>query len=367
MARRVPSSVAIRGSDRCRTSSATGGAAGVGSGSLSVRAEHGAPAVEDVVVEGAGRRIVVHQLQVDGEVVRGGEGVRVVLAEHGTAPDESGFVQLAGPVELVDQLEPRGKVARGGESGRVLVAEPLSVQLVGTVKQRQRCRRITPGGQVHCRAAEQPGDVLRHVDSRAVHGHGGQNVGKQRCPAWPCRRVVPHLLGRRRPQKADQHRGPAARIGVRSGAEHGGGHAMKSHRMHSDRRDAAPMEEPRAAPEGEGVDRGHAKSVRQQAGVLGHQAQRHRLRRAPGDHRQQVQRGRIVDGQPVERDLPRRRRRPRIGAVVVLAEQLVGPLAHHAQVGVGVDRGVCQQRPGLFQRQREVPERVRDPFRVRRT
>ena len=48
-------------------------------------------------------------------------------------------------------------------------------------------------------------------------------------------------------------------------------------------------------------------------GVLGEQAQRGRLRAAPGHHRQQIERGRIVEGEPVERHRPGRRHRLRLG------------------------------------------------------
>ncbi len=61
-------------------------------------------------------------------------------------------------------------------------------------------------------------------------------------------------------------------------------------------------------------------------GVVGEQAQRDRLRAAPGQQRQQVQCGRVVGGEPVERHRPGRRHRMRVSPSRVVIQYVLSAL-----------------------------------------
>ena len=72
----------------------------------------------------------------------------------------------------------------------------------------------------------------------------------------------------------------------------------------------------------------------------------------------------MVGGQPVERDRPGRGHRRRLTPPRVLGEHTVGRLGQQPQIRRRVEYALTEQRTGLFHRQRQVPERVRDPVRI---
>src|SRR5918997_2982616 len=100
--------------------------------------------------------------------------------------------------------------------------------------------------------------------------------------------------------------------------------------------------------------------VGQLGGAGAEQGQRDRLRRQVGGQGQQRQRSRGLSRQPVQGNLGAGGQRHRVGRGSVLGQQLRGPLGQQGEVVLHAGGDVGQVRPGLGQRQRQVPERLRD-------
>ena len=85
------------------------------------------------------------------------------------------------------------------------------------------------------------------------------------------------------------------------------------------------------------------------------------FRAAPGHHRQQVQRGRIVVGEPVERHRPGRGQRLRVGPARVVVQQVAGPSVSSRRYLSTVRPVSASSDPGLLDRQWQIPDRRRPP------
>ena len=201
----------------------------------------------------------------------------------------------------------------------------------------------------------------------AVGAGGDEDVRGQLLPPRPRFRVVQHIVRERAAQKSD-HRGRPVRSGrsVIGGAcpQQGGGHPVQQQLGGARRDQAAAREQAAAAAQPQRIRRARA-SVVGRASALS-------VIRVSGtgsgaSHASSVSNSSASGDavcELVESDGPRRRQRRRVGAPRVVVERVGGPLGEQLQVGGHVDRRRGQQRPGLVEGQRQVPDGVGDSVGV---
>ena len=246
----------------------------------------------------------------------------------------------------------------------VVIAQPGAAQVQGAFEQRPGGGGFPPALQIHRGAVEQPGHVLLDPGEGAVGVGGDQDVRQELAPGWPGRRVVPRIVGRDRGTQQPNHQDGQVGLLVGLGAQDRGEQPMQLQGGGLDAGQPVLAQQPGQRGERQRIG-GHGRQrVGQLGGVGGEQGQRDRLRPQVGGQGEQLQRSRGLGGQPIQGDLDAGGQRHRVRGGSALGQQLPGPLGQQGQIVLHADGGVGQVRPGLGQRQRQIPQRLRDPPRL---
>ena len=297
------------------------------------------------------------------EVAAPDADVGVVGSEGGLADLEGSFVLGAGAVEVPQAPQHAAELVAALAHRGVVGPEAGLGDVQGAFGQRPGLPVLTPPSQVgRCPVQEPPGVLARHVELFGVLG-GGQEMGQQFLAGRPLR-DLPTLVGERGAQDPDRGFRPFPLLG---GAEPGPDHGLDQ-----------PVQADGGGGEGgEGVaaEHGEGPVVGQRVGHRGGQTGRQDLGVRGGEgagdvgaeEREQAQQR--LGGGGLLAD-PVQRHRPHGGDPALISlrptdggggefEQFRGAVADQRQVVVEPGPGFLEVGGGLLQRQREVPEQLR--------